>query len=243
MRLGLYALMLLTVGCVTRFVPEVVLPNSPQTIDATAEWHPFDITTAALAGEETFGVLAPRIRTLAPSELKVEVAAAVFEDFARNHVFANIDLHDPQADVIVTGRIDQFYEHYRPKLWTLLPGAGLVGWLFQMNTYASTGVVNLTVILFKPTGEVIGQYPGHSSFDATFRPNAENRPGRRLNQALTQAVQQVRQEMLGDPNLPKADGPLKGPSARGVLRFAKNPALPKGNETICPMCDHNVMHE
>ena len=84
----MYALVLSTVGYVTRFVPEVVLPQSPQTIDAKARWHPFDITTAALEGQQSFGVLAPRVKTLAPTELKVEVEAAVFDDFARNQVLS-----------------------------------------------------------------------------------------------------------------------------------------------------------
>jgi hypothetical protein len=203
MRLGLYALILLTMGCVTRYVPEIVLPYSPQTIDAKTEWHPLEMTEAALAGEETFGVLAPRVRMVAPGELNREVAAAVFDDFSRSHVFRSLGVDTPQPDILVTGHIDKFYEHYRPHLWALLPGGSIVGWLLRLNTYTSSGQADLTVILLKPTGEVIGRYAGQSSFDASFRPNAKNRPGMRLNRALTQAVQQVRGQMLDDPHLPK----------------------------------------
>ena len=40
-------------------------------------------------------------------------------------------------------------------------------------------------------------------FNEDYTPNSEWRPGDRLNRSLAQAVAQIRDKMLADPNLPK----------------------------------------
>ncbi len=72
-----------------------------------------------------------------------------------------------------------------------------------MNSFKTDGEIHLPLTLLKPTGEVIGSYVGHSSFNQDYTPNGEVRPGDRLNRALGQALAQIRDEMFADPTLVK----------------------------------------
>jgi hypothetical protein len=72
-----------------------------------------------------------------------------------------------------------------------------------MNTYVSSGEVDLTVIVLKSTGEIVGRYRGRERFDETFRPNSDMSPGERLNHAFSAAVQQIREKILADSELSK----------------------------------------
>ncbi|MCE3225084.1 MAG: hypothetical protein K0S58_3264, partial [Nitrospira sp.] len=99
-------------------------------------------------------------------------------------------------DLILTGRVERFFEHDRRKLWTLVPyySDKLAG-LFRVNTYTTNGELRLTLTLLKPTGEVVGSYVGHAKFQEDYTPNSEVRPGDRLDRALGQALAQIRDEM------------------------------------------------
>jgi hypothetical protein len=50
-------------------------------------------------------------------------------------------------------------------------------------------------------GKLISTYRGSSSYDENFNPTGEVAPGARLNRALTQAVEQIQQQMLNDARL------------------------------------------
>jgi hypothetical protein len=72
-----------------------------------------------------------------------------------------------------------------------------------LNTYLSSGEVQLTLMLLKPTGQLVGTYVGRAKFNEDFTPNDETKPGGRLNRAFSDALAQIRDEMLADANLPK----------------------------------------
>jgi len=190
-------------GCAHRYVPDVSLPESPDTVDATVEFHSLQTARDLLSGHESFGVVAPKVKTASGRELTGQVENALLEELSTTHVFRRVTPYDPEPDLILSGRIDKFYEHYRPQLWTYAPGAGMVARLLRVNTYVTSGEADLTLVLLKPTGELVKEYRGRSTFRETFTPTGELPPGDRLNRAFSEAVQQIRDHILEDSNLPK----------------------------------------
>ena len=207
------------VGCSTKYNPQLVLPPAPvlQVVDASVELHPLLATDELRSGHATYGVLAEDYINKPPSKLTKAITSEVLDEFTTGAVFRRINTYDPHPDLILTGRIERFYEHDRRKIWTFVPyySDKLAG-LFRLNTYMSTGEVKMTMMLLKPTGEKVGTYTGLVRFDEDFTPNDDMQPGDRLNRAFSQAVGQIRDDMLADINLPKAR--LLEPVAQRVRR-------------------------
>jgi len=201
------ALVLLASGCAHRYEPDVSLLESPDTVDATVEVHSLQTARDLLSGHESFGVIAPKVKTASGKELTGQVEHALIEELSATHVFRHLTPYDPQPDLILSGRINKFYEHYRPQLWTYAPGAGMVARILRVNTYVASGEADLTVVLLKPSGEPVKEYTGRSSFRETFTPTGEMPPGERLNRAFSEAVKQIRDQILEDSTLPKVNRP------------------------------------
>ena len=113
-------------------------------------------------------------------------------------------MFDREPDLIVTGRINAMYEHYRPRVWTQVPlpylgkvAAGILDW----KTHSTNGEADITLFLLTRDGKVIGTYRGSSSFEENFNPTGEVAPGARLNRALTEAVEKIQDKMLRDARL------------------------------------------
>lgn len=193
--------LLLCAGCEKTYAPALVLPASDRTIDAVVEFHPLHTSTGLRFGRDTFGVLAEDVDTPPPSQLTEQISTALEESLASDHTFGRLVAFDPDPDLILTGRIDTFYEHDRPRVWTYIPQAETVARLFRMNTYVSSGGVDLTMFLMRPTGELVGQYHSRRTFDETYRPNSDMLPGARLNRAFSEAMQHIRDKMVADPQL------------------------------------------
>jgi hypothetical protein len=139
-----------------------------------------------------------------PRKLANELRDELFDAFREAGVFSKITTFDREPDLIVTGRINALYEHYRPRAWTRVPlpyagkvAAGILDW----KTHAVNGEADITMFLLTRQGKLIGTYRGSSSFDENFNPTGEVAPGARLNRALTQAVEQIQQQMLNDARL------------------------------------------
>ncbi|MGH7257505.1 MAG: hypothetical protein ACREIM_03945 [Nitrospiraceae bacterium] len=194
-------------GCSTKYQPQLVLPPAPvlQLIDASVELHPLLATDELRSGHATYGVLADDYVNKPPSKLTKAITSEILDELSTSGVFRQVTTYDPHPDLILTGLIERFYEHDRRKIWTYVPyySDKLAG-LFRLNTYMSTGEVNMTMMLLKPTGEMIGTYTGLVRFDEDFTPNDEMQPGDRLNRAFSQALGQIRDDMLADIKLPKA---------------------------------------
>lgn len=205
LRPGLLAITIVS-GCSTKYEPQLLLPPSTfnRTIDATVELHPLQAAEGLRSGHSTYGVVADDYVNRPPSKMSQAITAEVLNELSSSGVFRRISLFDPDPDLVLTGRIERFYEHDRRKLWTYVPyySDRLAG-LFRLNTYMSSGEVQLTLMLLKPTGQLVGTYVGRAQFDEDFTPNDEVRPGGRLNRAFSDAVAQIRDEMLSDSNLPK----------------------------------------
>lgn len=193
-------------GCSTTYEPHLVLPATELTrsIDANVEVHPFVASDELVSGHSPYGVRAEDYHNKPPSELTQALTKEVISELSANRVFRKVSTYDAAADLILTGRIERFFEQDRRKAWTLIPGVtDKAANLFGANPYTSDGEVQITMTLRQPTGDVAGTYVGHAQFNEDYTPNSEWRPGDRLNRGLAQAIAQIRDEMLADANLPK----------------------------------------
>lgn len=192
-------------GCTrAEFVPDISLPEARPIIDATAEFHDLYPAPPLISGKESFGLAGPDTKQVPPRQLADEVGAKLMNAFEQAGVFSKITIFDREPDLIVTGRINALYEHYRPRVWTQVPlpyvgkvAAGILDW----KTHATNGEADVTLFLLTRDGKVIGTYRGASSFEENFNPTGEVPPGARLNRALTEAVQQIQDKMLHDARL------------------------------------------
>ena len=206
MRHGLVCgILLIAAGCAkAEFVPEISLSEVRPIIDAIAEFHDIYPAPALISGKESFGLTGPEAKSVPPQQLALQVRNELLEAFDHAGVFSKITSFDREPDLILTGRINALYEHYRPRLWTRvpLPYAGKIAVdLLDWKTHATNGKADVTLFLLTRGGRLIGTYHGSSSFDENFNPTGEVAPGARLNRALTDAVQQIQNKMLHDAQL------------------------------------------
>jgi hypothetical protein len=198
-------LLLAAAGCSTaEFIPDILLPEARPIIDATAEFHDLYPAPALISGKENFGLVGPDAKQVPPRKLANELRDELMDAFREAGVFSKITSFDREPDLIVTGRINALYEHYRPRAWTRVPlpyvgkvAAGILDW----KTHAVNGEADITMFLLTRHGKLISTYRGSSSYDENFNPTGEVAPGARLNRALTQAVEQIQQQMLNDARL------------------------------------------
>ncbi len=188
------------------FVPDITLPQARPIIDATAEFHDLYPARDLASGKETFGLDAPKAKRVEPSALTDQVEAELMTALDDAAVFTRVTRFDPNPDVVLAGRINALHERYQPQVWTklpFLPYVGTVAQMLAMKTHTSSGEADLTLFVLKPTGEVIGQYHGKSSFKESFNPTHDVPPGSRLNRALSEAVQQIQEQLVRDAHLRK----------------------------------------
>lgn len=210
-----FILIALMAGCSTTYEPRLILPSSAlnRSIDANVEVHPFIASEDLLSGHSTYGLLAEDYVNRPPSQLTQSLTEQVVAELSAQQVFRKVSTYDPQPDLMLTGRIEQFFEHDRRKIWTFVPYySDKLASLFRVNTYTTNGEIRLTMMLLKPSGELVGSYTGRSKFDEDYTPNSEVKPGDRLNRALGKALAQIRDEMLADSNLPKTRKPALQPA-------------------------------
>ncbi|MGC3975064.1 MAG: hypothetical protein QM771_11875 [Nitrospira sp.] len=193
-------------GCSKTYEPHLALPAAevPGSIDADVEIHPFTVSEDILSGHVPYGVLAKDYVNESPSELTQSLTQEITAELNRRRVFRTLSTYTSTPDLVLTGRIERFFEHDRRKIWTLVPGvtdraANLLG----AELYTSEGEVHLEMTLRKPTGEVVGSYVGGSKFNEEYTSKSELDPGDRLNRGLSEAVSQIREKILADAALPK----------------------------------------
>lgn len=192
-------------GCSTTYTPQLSVPpaSMDQSIDAAVELHPFVISEDVRTGHSKYGVVAEDYKNPPPSKMTEAVTAEILNEFTASRVFRRISMYDPNPDLILTGRIEQFFVHDRRKLWAYVPFSRKVANFFGANTYMGSGEVHITMKLLNPSGEQLNTYVGHAKFEEDFTPNDETEPGWKLNRAFSEAVKQIREEMLADPKLAK----------------------------------------
>lgn len=210
---GMLILMLTAVaaiaGCSTAYTPQLRLPPASldQSIDAAVELHPLVLSEDVRTGHSKYGVVAEDYTNPPPSKMSEAVTAEILNEFTTSRVFRRISTYDPNPDLIMTGRIERFFVHDRRKLWTYIPLSRKVANVFGTNTYMGSGEVHISMKLLKPSGEQVNTYVGHAEFEEDFTPHDETEPGWKLNRAFSEAVEQIRQQILGDPKLAKSATP------------------------------------
>lgn len=167
-------------------------------IDATVEAHDWYAAPSLVSGKDTFGLDAPKAKRLSPTELTDRVGDELFTELERSGLFSRVTRFDPRPDLVLSGRINALHERNRPHVWTQVPYVGRVANLLKMKTHTTSGQADLTLFLLKPNGEVVGSYRGQASFEESFNPTEEVPPGARLNRALSDAVQQIQEQILQD---------------------------------------------
>lgn len=192
----------LAAGCGgPHYVPDITLNQARPIIDATAEFHDLYPAPALMSGKESFGLDAPNAKRVPPRELTDRVQTELFEALRDAGLFTHVARFDARPDLVLAGRINALHERYRPRVWTKVPGIDTVAEVLDLKTHVSSGEADLTIFALKPNGEAVGAYRGRSSFDETFNPTGEVPPGARLNRALSDAVQQIQEQLLRDAHL------------------------------------------
>src|SRR5688500_4387135 len=184
----LVAICILLSGCAQHYTPRVSLGESPETIPLRVELRSLKDSPEPKEPGQAYGVIADDVKASEPGELSGPITQAILNDFRENFVFQHIDNHVEAPDAILTGTINTFYEKYRPKGWTQVPGGKSLAKLMDVETYTGTTEVDLDLVLRKPNGARIAAYHGHAAKTDEFVPNKQNRPGDRLNWALSKAI-------------------------------------------------------
>jgi hypothetical protein len=198
---GLFIISLVT-GCASiSYKPSLSLGPSPQTIKANVKIETFaDESPASDKNAKAFGVSACESNTL-QGELAQDVTDAVLTDFGNNMVFQNFKQRfDTQPDLVMTGTIHRFYGTSAPNgvFWGTIVIDTV--WLFGIPIISNEGGVNLDITLSRPNGTVVGTYHGQSDFSKSYSMyhNATLSVPTQLNNAFSQSIDQIRQQILKD---------------------------------------------
>lgn len=204
-------LLLLQLQACSHYVPAVTLEESPETIPARVQLQPLvDASTAESqhlpqAGSSGDGAITDPAYLDEP--LAELVTKAILKDFRTNGVFDAIGRNTSYPDLVLQGEIHRFQERVRSPRWLAIPVVNLLIMLFATPVESHAVDVDLELVLAYPDGTPLGQYRGQSQFTqkiSVYDPEVWNAEGHRLNLAFTEAVRQIREQMLADEKLMKA---------------------------------------
>lgn len=201
-------LLLLQLQACSNYVPVVTLDESPQTIPARVQLQP--LVDASIAGNQhspeagSGAITDPAYLDEPLAEL---VTKAILKDFRKNGVFDAIGYKTSIPDLVLQGEIHRFEERVQSPRWLAIPVVNLLIMLFAAPVESHAVDVDLELVLAHPDGTPLGQYRGQSQFTqkiTIYDPEVWNAEGHRLNLAFTEAVRQIREQMLADEKLAKA---------------------------------------
>ena len=221
-------LLLLQLVACSHYVPVVTLDESPQTIPARVQLEP--LVDGSIVGNQhspqagSRGEGAITDPAYLDEPLAELVTKAILKDFRKNGVFDAIGHNTVLPDLVLQGEIRRFEERVRSPGWLAIPVVNLLIMLFAAPVESHAVDVDLELMLTHPDGTPLGQYRGQSQFTqkiTIYDPEVWNAEGHRLNLAFTEAVRQIREQMLADEKLVKAARragshriPLPAPSGR-----------------------------
>jgi hypothetical protein len=197
----LIGMSLLSAGCVP-YKPTVSLERSPHTIPASVAIQPLRDATPPDDRDNLAEHSISQTGTL-EGELSALVTQALEADFSATGLFRSIGTRERDPDLILTGTIHRFYGQATVLSW-LIPGAGWTVNAVASPSQAWQGEVDLELTLTRPDGRVLGTYRGRARYDeiASYDHHYWAMPlypaHARLNQAFSEAVQDVREQILRD---------------------------------------------
>lgn len=184
------------------YTPTIRLPESPKTIEAKARLKPFiNKMPAHDAGPKggSHDVTSPEFMD---GDLLELIREAIGTDLRVNLVFSSVRIHLDQPELLIRGVIHEFAESRSRPWWARVPPLGFL----PAARERVEGGVKLDLVVSTLTGHVVGIYQGWSAFPdptkADAAPKEKQRPrGTHLNRAFTEAMRQIREQMLADPLL------------------------------------------
>lgn len=198
-------------GCASiNYKPSVSLGTSPKTIKANVQLETFaDASPQSDKSHVLSGFSTCEPGTL-EGELASDVTDAVLTDFNNNQVFQNLKKrYDTQPDFIMKGTIHRFYGKYgtTPVFWLTIPIDTI--WLFGVPIMSDDIMVDLEISIEKPNGTVVGTYRGQASSGKWYNiyQNVQFALPTRTNKAFSEAVAQIREELLKEEEKFSAKGP------------------------------------
>lgn len=198
----------LLAACVP-YKPTLSLEKSPHTIPASVSVQLLRDASPPDDKEDLAEGTVSQTKSM-EGDLSELVAQAIVADFSATGVFQSIRADQAgrrdgdHPDLILSGTIHRFYGQATIPSWLMIPG---VGW--AVNAFASPaqewqGAVDLELTVTRPDGQVVGTYRGRAAYqevaehDSRYWSMPLYPAHARLNLAFTEAVQQIRDQMLRD---------------------------------------------
>jgi len=185
------------------YQPTLALDKSPVKIRAKAQVESFvDHSPAADKSKRIGGVSATEARTLA-GNLATEVTNAVINDFSINGVFEEVGKNVDNSDIVVKGEIHRFYGKAGINTfgWLTSPAQVMAPvWLLGLPVNSSEGAVDIVMTIHGRDGGLLGTYHGQATFSESYSVYSDETlaVGTRLNKAFTEAIAQIRAQILAD---------------------------------------------
>jgi hypothetical protein len=186
----------------TSYTPTVKLPESPKTIEAKVKLEPFANRIPIPGQDVKRGGYEVTSSGSMEGELTELVRQAILADFRINLVFSTVRIYEERPDLVIRGDIYQFAEYHSRPWYAKIP---LVG-RFASRGDQIEGGVKLTLVVSTPGGYPIGTYEGRAVFPGENETESDQgkkrrAPGEHLNRAFSEAVRQIRQQILADQGL------------------------------------------
>jgi len=190
-------------SCATiSYVPKITLDVSPQTIKKSVKVENLiDKTTSEQKKKPVSGYSVTDSESLA-GDLSVEITNAIIEDFNTNSVFSRISKGVDDPDLILKGEITNFSGKYKPTaaFWITLPID--IIWFFGIPIFKDEVDIEIKLLIYRNTGELIGQYNGKSSdtkLYSIYKNGALGLPAK-TNKIFSSAIKEIREKILQDAN-------------------------------------------
>src|SRR5436853_881606 len=208
-------LWVLLVGCVTLlegacvpYKPTLHLEESPYTIPAKVYLELLDDASPPEDKEDASGQSLSQTSTqLMEGDLTTLVTQAILADFRATSVFQSISSQQENPDLILSGTIHRFYGQVSLPSWLLIPGVKLAVQALWGIVQGWEGDGDLELTLARSDGQVLGNYRGQARYqeiaqhDHRFWSAPLYPAHARLNRAFTDALYQIREQMLRDRDL------------------------------------------
>lgn len=203
-RHAIVAAAVLLSACVP-YKPMLSLEESPQTIPVNVLVRPL---RDASPPEDKEHAATRSFSQTHPDSLEGELSAlvtqAILSDFRSTSVFQSIRKQEAHPDLILGGTIHRFHGQVSIPTWLLIPGVGWATQIFWSPLQEWQGEIDLELTLSTPTGEILKTYRGRADYeeiadyDSRYWSSPHLPAHRRLNHAFTEAVQQIRDQILRD---------------------------------------------
>jgi hypothetical protein len=203
-RWGLLGLGIALAACMP-YKPTLHLDNSPMTIPANVLMQPLrDLSP----GEDREPATSQSFSQTGPDaleeELNVLVTRAIVAEFNTTGVFRSVAGSTRAPDLVLSGTIHRFHGQVTLPSWAMIPGLAWTVNMFWSPVQEREGLVDLELTLATPEGGIVGRYRGCDRYRETAGHDHHHwsmplYPAHaRLNQSFTEAVRQIRDQILED---------------------------------------------